>query len=194
MIKIGTKAPDFTCEAAVENQIKTVSLQDFHNKHKLLFFYPLDFTFVCPTELHALNDNLDEFKKRGIQLLGASVDSVYSHLSWLRTPKSMGGIQGIAYPLLSDLTKNIAREYGVLNEEQGVALRGVFLIDKNNIIQHASINNLPLGRNVDEILRTCDALLHFEQNGQVCPANWTPGKPAMQATEQGVREYFKESV
>jgi len=139
MICVGQKAPDFSCEAVINKQIKKISLSDFDGKYKILFFYPLDFTFVCPTELHAFQALLPEFEKRNVQLLGVSVDSVYSHLAWLNTPKEKGGIAGISYPLLSDINKTIAKEYGVLDDCQGVAFRGVFVIDKNNIIQSNSV-------------------------------------------------------
>lgn len=190
MIIIGQPAPTFSCDAIVNNQIKTVSLNDFANQYKFLFFYPLNFTFVCPTELHALQENLDQFKKRNTQILGVSVDSVYSHLSWLNTPKNVGGIAGIQFPLLSDIKKTISHSYGVLKEDAGVALRGVFLLDKENIVQHASINNLGLGRSIPELIRLVDALAHVQTNGEVCPANWNADKKAMKATQEGLKEYF----
>ena len=190
MIIVGKKAPNFICEAVINKEIKTVSLDNFENKYKLLFFYPLDFTYVCPTEMHALQEQIEEFKKRDVEVLGVSVDSVYSHLSWLDTPKTKGGILGINYPLLSDINKTIARDYGVLNEEAGVALRGVFLLDKNNVVQYSAIHNLSLGRNVHEIIRVIDALCHVEQNGKVCPANWVPGEKSMKPTTKGLHEYF----
>src|SRR5579862_7480486 len=188
MLKIGKKAPDFVCDAVVNNHIKQVSLADYPAAYKLLFFYPLDFTFVCPTELHALQENLEEFRKRNVHVMGISVDSVHSHMSWLSVPKSRGGIEGVTYPLLSDLTKNISRSYEVLNEEIGVALRGVFLLDKENIVQYASVHNLSLGRNITELLRVVDALIHVEQYGEVCPANWSVGQKAMKPTKTGVQE------
>lgn len=195
MIKIGKIAPDFMCEAALEGgTIKQVSLKDFQGIHKLLFFYPLDFTFVCPTELHALQEHLDAFKKLSIEVLAISVDSVHSHLAWLSMPKNKGGIEGISYPLLSDITKSISREYGILNEEKGVALRASFFLDKNNIVQHASINNLSLGRNVKELLRIVNALLYVEKHGEVCPADWHAGKKGMQATKEGIQAYFTQEV
>jgi peroxiredoxin (alkyl hydroperoxide reductase subunit C) len=190
MLKIGYQAPNFTCQAVVNNELKNLSLNDFSGKYKLLFFYPLNFTFVCPTELHALQDNLAEFEKRNTQIIAASVDSVHSHLAWLATPKNRGGIEGISFPLLSDLKKNIARDYGVLNDEVGVALRGVFLIDKNNVLQYAAINNLALGRNITELIRIVDALTHVESHGEVCPADWSTGKKAMKASRDGLKEYF----
>ncbi len=191
MVIIGSKAPEISCDAVVNGLIKKISLQDFQNKYKLLFFYPLDFTFVCPTELHMLQKDLHEFHARNTEVLAISVDSAYSHLAWLNTPKNKGGIEGIAYPLLADITKSIARDYGILNEQIGVALRGTFLLDKNNVIQYMSINNLPLGRNITELLRILDALIHVEKSGEVCPANWNSGAKAMKPTQDGVQAYFE---
>ena len=187
---VGNTAPAWSADALVNGEFKTLSSADYKGKWKVLYFYPLDFTFVCPTEMHALQAKLDEFRKRDVEVMGISIDSVYSHLSWLATPKNKGGIAGVSYTLISDITKNIAREYGVLNEDAGVALRGVFLIDKNNVIQYASIHNLSLGRNVHEILRVIDALAHVEENGTVCPANWVPGEKSMKPTTDGLAEYF----
>ena len=192
MIKIGKIAPEFHCDAVVDGSIKRISLADYPQDYKLLFFYPLDFTFVCPTELHALQDNITEFKKRHVQPIAISVDSVHTHLAWLNTPKTCGGIEGVTIPLVSDIHKNVARAYDVLNEEAGVSLRGVFLLDKHNVVQFASINNFALGRNVNEILRVIDALQHVEKNGEVCPANWNVGDRAMIATRDGLVEYFSE--
>ncbi len=191
MIKIGKKAPSISCEAVINGVAQNISLDDFAGKYKLLFFYPLDFTFVCPTELHALEENKEEFDKRNVVLLGTSIDSIHSHLAWLAMPKSEGGIKGISYPLLSDIHKTISSDYGVLNDEVGVAFRGAFLLDKNNIIQYMSINNLSLGRNIDELLRIVDSLIHVEKVGEVCPVNWTSGKKGMKATKEGVTEYFQ---
>lgn len=190
MLKIGHQAPQFTCDAVINQHIKKISLNDFANKYKLLFFYPLNFTFVCPTELHALQDNIAEFEKRNTQVLAASVDSVHSHLAWLFTPKNSGGIAGITFPLLADIKKTLSRDYEVLNDDAGIALRGVFLIDKENILQYAAINNFALGRNIEELLRLLDALAHTEKHGEVCPANWSPGKKAMKATQEGIKAYF----
>jgi peroxiredoxin (alkyl hydroperoxide reductase subunit C) len=190
MIKIGKQAPDFSCEAVVYGKFQRVSLADYADCYKLLFFYPLDFTFVCPTELHALQENLSEFENRNIQVLGISVDSVHAHMAWLNTPKTRGGIDGVSFPLLSDIHKTISRAYDVLHEDAGISLRGVFLIDKNNVVQYAAVNNLALGRNVKELLRVADALMHVEKNGEVCPANWSAGDRAMVATRDGVVEYF----
>lgn len=190
MIKIGKNAPDFSCQAVVDGKIKNVSLSDFDGKYKILFFYPLDFTFVCPTEILALQDNLKEFEELNTQIIGASVDSVYSHLAWLNTSREKGGIKGITYPILSDIKKTISNDYGVLIEEDGVALRGVFLLDKDNIIQSATINNLSLGRSIPELLRVIKALQFVEEKGEVCPANWEPGKKSMKASQEGLEEYF----
>lgn len=190
MIKIGAKAPAFTCEAVTDKKMTTISLEELKGKYKILFFYPLDFTFVCPTELHALQDHIEEFKKRNVEVMAVSVDSAYSHLAWLNTPKTKGGIEGVTYPLLADITKSLAKEYGVLSEDAGVALRGTFLLDKDDVIQYAAINNLPLGRNIPELVRIVDALKHVETAGEVCPANWVEGKKAMKADQKGLAEYF----
>src|SRR5262249_36902544 len=150
-------------------------LSDYKGQYVLLFFYPLNFTFVCPTELVAFSDSMDEFTKRGCAVIGVSVDSKFSHLAWVNTPRKEGGLGKIAYPIVSDLNKSISRNYGVLLEEAGVSLRGLFLIDRGGIIRHALINDLPLGRSTEEALRTLDALQHYEENGEVCPANWSKG-------------------
>ena len=186
MVCINKKAPNFDCQAVINKQIKNISLNDFDGKYKVIFFYPLDFTFVCPTELHAFQQLLPEFEKRNTQVLGVSVDSAYSHLAWLNTPKE----EGITYPVLSDIHKTIAKEYGVLDECQGIAFRGVFILDKNNIVQSITVNNLSLGRNIDEFLRVIDALQFVEKHGQVCPANWNTGKKAMDPTTEGLETYF----
>ena len=190
MLCVGKKAPDISCEAVVHGSAKHFNLASIVNKYKLLFFYPLDFTFVCPTELHALQDRLEDFAKRNVEVLAISVDSVYSHQAWLEVPRNKGGIAGVTYPILGDITKNIARSYGVLNEELGVALRGVFLLDKDNVVQYAAVNNLALGRNVAELLRVVDALIHVQNVGEVCPANWDTTQKAMKPNAQGIKEYF----
>jgi alkyl hydroperoxide reductase subunit AhpC len=172
-------APDFTAEAVVNGEFKTINLADYRGKHVLLFFYPLDFTYVCPTELVAFSDQMDEFSKRGCEILGISVDSKYTHLAWINTPRKQGGLGEIKYPILADPNKSIAKSYGVLLEEAGVALRGLFLIDKAGIVRHALVNDLPLGRSVGEALRLLDALQHFERVGEACPANWTRGQMAL---------------
>ena len=192
-VLVGSHAPDFKAKAVFSTEIKTISLSDYKNKYIVLFFYPLDFTFVCPTEMHAFQEKLSEFKNRNVELLGCSVDSEHSHLAWLNTPKEKGGIQGIQYGIISDLGGAIAKEYDVLSEGN-VAYRAVFLIDPNGVVRHQLVNDLPLGRNVDEVLRTVDALQHVEQHGEVCPANWNKGKNAMKATHESVTKYLTEKV
>lgn len=187
---VGKKAPYFEANAAIGSDFKKISLNDFKDKYVLLFFYPLDFTFVCPTELHAFNEKLDEFRKRGCEIVGCSVDSQFSHHAWLKTPKAVGGIEGIKYPILADIHKTIARSYGTLFEDGGVAFRGTFLIDKTGMVQHASINNLPLGRNVDEYLRLLDAHQFHAEHGEVCPANWQKGKTGMKTSDEGLKTWF----
>ena len=191
MVLVNKQAPDFCAKAVMNNQIvDSFKLSSYRGKYVILFFYPLDFTFVCPTELHAFQEKIGEFKKRNTEVIGVSTDSWFSHMAWLKTPKKEGGIHGVTYPIVSDFNKTIARDYGILVEEIGVALRGLFLIDKNGIVQHQVVNNLPLGRNVDEALRMVEALQFTEQHGEVCPANWREGKKAMKASESGLKEYF----
>lgn len=188
---VGKKAPNFKASAVAKGKINhRFSLDLFSGKYVILFFYPLDFTFVCPTELHAFQEKLEAFEKRSVQVIGCSVDSAYSHLAWVNTPKAKGGIEGVTYPLVADLNKTIARDYHVLNEEEGVAFRGLFLIDKEGIIRHQLVNDLPLGRSVDEALRLLDALIFHEENGEVCPANWQKGEKSMKPTQEGLATYF----
>jgi alkyl hydroperoxide reductase subunit AhpC len=182
------EAPDFTATAVVNEDFKTVKLSDYRGKYVVLFFYPLDFTFVCPTEIIAFSDKIEEFRKRGAEVLGCSIDSQFSHLAWIRTPRADGGLGGLKYPLVADLTKEISRNYGVLTDG-GIALRGTFLIDKNGILRHALVNDLPLGRNIDEAIRMIDALHFFEQHGEVCPANWKPG--SMTIDTKNAVKYFR---
>jgi peroxiredoxin (alkyl hydroperoxide reductase subunit C) len=185
-------APDFKATAVMENgEFKDVSLSDFKGQYVLLYFYPLDFTFVCPSEILAFNKKVADFKERGVQLLGCSIDSHFSHFAWRNTPVEKGGIGEIDYPLIADVKKDIARDYGVLFDES-VALRGLFLIDKEQKVRHSTINDLPLGRNVDEALRVIDALQHHEEHGEVCPANWKKGEDAMTATAEGVASYLSK--
>ncbi|MBO0701251.1 MAG: peroxiredoxin [Zavarzinella sp.] len=182
------EAPDFTADAVVNSEFRTVRLSDYKGKYVVLFFYPLDFTFVCPTEIIAFSDKIDEFHKRGCEVIGVSVDSKFCHLAWIKTPRADGGLGGLRYPLVSDLTKSISADYGVLMES-GVALRGTFLIDRNGVLRHILINDLPLGRNIDETIRMIDALHFFEQHGEVCPANWKPGALSIDTKNAG--RYFK---
>lgn len=191
---VGKQAPDFDIKAVINGGEvnESYKLSDLKNeKYTLLFFYPYDFTFVCPTELHAFQEKLEAFEKRNVQVIGCSVDSHHSHIAWLNTPKIKGGIQGITYPLIADFQKEVSVQYGVLNDD-GVAYRGLFLIDKQGIVRHQLINDLPLGRSVNEAIRMVDALQFHEKNGEVCPANWVEGKKAMAESKSGVEKYFEE--
>ena len=183
-------APDFTAEAVLgDGSISEISLSDYKGQYVLLYFYPLDFTFVCPTEIIAFNKKVEEFKKRNTQLIGVSIDSAFTHSAWRRTPLNEGGIGEIDYPLVADLKKSIATDYGVLFDDS-IALRGLFLIDKEGVVRHALVNDLPLGRSVDEAIRMVDALQYFETNGEVCPANWKQGEEAMKPDAEGVAKYL----
>jgi peroxiredoxin (alkyl hydroperoxide reductase subunit C) len=187
-------APDFSADAVMANgEFTKLSLSNFKNKYVCLFFYPLDFTFVCPSEILSFSNRAKEFEDRNTQILGVSVDSKFSHHAWRKTAIEQGGIGEIHFPLISDITKEIARDYGVLVDD-AVALRGTFLIDKSGIVRHATLNDLPLGRNVDETLRMIDALQHTEQYGEVCPAGWKKGATAMKPTADGVASYLKENA
>lgn len=187
---VTNQAPEFKATAVMEDgSFKEISLSDYKGKNVVLYFYPLDFTFVCPSEILAFNRAVGEFKERNTQLIGVSIDSQFSHLAWRNTPIEKGGIGTIDYPLVADVTKNIARDYGVLFNES-VALRGLFLIDKAGVVRHSTINDLPLGRNVDEALRMVDALDFHEAHGEVCPANWKKGEDAMKPTADGVATYL----
>ncbi|MEZ0373760.1 MAG: peroxiredoxin [Candidatus Sericytochromatia bacterium] len=191
MSLIGKKAPDFSAKAVVKSEVvNDFKLSDQRGKYVVLFFYPLDFTFVCPTELHAFQEKLSEFEKRNTQVIAVSTDSHFSHLAWLNTPKSQGGIQGVQYPIVSDFNKTISRDFDVLLEDAGVALRGLFLLDKEGVVHHATLNNLPLGRNVEEALRVVDALQYTEKHGEVCPANWHEGEKSMKPNQEGLKSYF----
>lgn len=189
---VSKQAPDFTLDAVHDGQFKQISLSDYQGKWLLLFFYPLDFTFVCPTEIIAFSDRLGEFQDLGCEVVAASVDSKYSHLAWTERPRSEGGIEGLKYPLLSDHNKTLAADYGVLLES-GVALRGLFLVDPDGVVQHATVNNLAIGRSVDEALRVLQAAQFAREHGEVCPANWKPGEPAMKADPVGSQEYFQKA-
>jgi peroxiredoxin (alkyl hydroperoxide reductase subunit C) len=185
------EAPDFTATAVMPDNSfdENFKLSSYRGKYVVLFFYPLDFTFVCPSEIIAFDAALEKFQKKNTQVIGVSVDSHFTHLAWKNTARKDGGIGQIRYPLVADLTKSIARDYGVLLDG-GVALRGLFLIDKEGKVRHALINDLPIGRSVDEALRTLDALQFNEQHGDVCPANWHAGEEAMKPTAQGVADYL----
>ncbi len=203
---IGYNAPEIKAPAVINGSeiVDDFTLEQYlGKKYVVLFFYPMDFTFVCPTELIAFQDKIEEFKSRDTAVVGCSVDSKFSHLAWLQTDRKKGGIKGVTYPLVADFAKTIAMNYGVLagdyewndDEDMGfsgepVAYRGLFLIDKKGVIRHLLINDLPLGRSVDEAIRMIDALQHFEEYGEVCPANWSKGKEAMKATNEGVSDYL----
>ncbi|MCP3967701.1 MAG: peroxiredoxin [Lentisphaerae bacterium] len=184
------QAPDFTAEAVMgDNTIQEFTLSSLRGKYVVLFFYPLDFTFVCPSEIIAFDRKLEAFKERNCELVAVSIDSAYSHFAWKNTNRDCGGIGNIQFPLIADIKKQISRDYGVLFDDS-VALRGLFLIDKEGIVRHSVVNDLPLGRDVDEAIRMVDALQFFEQNGEVCPANWHKGDAGMTPTAEGVAEYL----
>jgi len=185
------QAPDFTATAVMpDNSMKPdFKLADYRGKYVILFFYPLDFTFVCPSEILAFDRELATFKAKNCEIIGVSIDSQFSHWAWKNTPIKQGGIGNIQYPLVADLDKKISQQYGVLLEA-GIALRGTFLIDREGVIRHAVVNDLPLGRNIDEALRMVDALQFHEKHGDVCPANWAEGKAAMTPTAAGVADYL----
>lgn len=190
-VLVGKPAPKFKTKVVIGNRIiENFSLDDMKGKYVIFFFYPLDFTFVCPTELHAFQERLEEFKSRNAEIIGCSVDSCHSHHAWLQIPKDKGGIQGVTYPIVADLTKSIARDYDVLNHQEGIAYRGLFLINREGIVLHQIVNDLPLGRSVDEALRILDALIYVEKHGEVCPANWNGSKKSMKPTQEGLEQYF----
>lgn len=191
MSLIGKPAPSFQAKAVNAGEIvNDFSLSQYLGKYVVFFFYPLDFTFVCPTELHAFQEKLHEFEKKNCQVVACSVDSCYTHLAWLNSPRSKGGIEGVKYPIVADLNKNISQAYGVLLPEEGIALRGLYILDKEGIVRHQTINDLPIGRSVDEVLRTLDALISFNTHGEVCPANWQAGARSMKPTKEGLEAYF----
>ncbi|MDD2403822.1 MAG: peroxiredoxin [Victivallaceae bacterium] len=188
-------APDFVAQAVMGDGTITedFKLSDYRGKYVILFFYPMDFTFVCPSELIAFNKDLPEFKKRDTEVVSVSVDSVYTHLAWKNTEPRAGGVGNLQYPMVSDITKNISRSFGLLLND-AVALRGLFLIDRDGIVRHSVINDLPLGRSTAEALRMVDALQFFEKNGEVCPANWHQGESGMKASAEGVAEYLSKNA
>ncbi|CAI9097627.1 OLC1v1034098C1 [Oldenlandia corymbosa var. corymbosa] len=189
---VGNVAPDFEAEAVFDQEFIKVKLSEYiGKKYVILFFYPLDFTFVCPTEITAFSDRYDEFQKLNTEILGVSIDSVFSHLAWVQTDRKSGGLGDLNYPLVSDVTKSISKAYNVLIHDQGVALRGLFIIDKEGVIQHSTINNLAIGRSVDETLRTLQALQYVQENpDEVCPAGWKPGEKSMKPDPKLSKEYF----
>jgi len=183
-------APDFSATALVNGQfVDNFTLSQFQGKKVVLFFYPLDFTFVCPTEILAFSDAIAEFKARNTEVVGVSVDSQFSHAAWANTDRKEGGIKGLGFPLVSDLNKTIAESYGVLLPEAGIALRGLFIVNTKGILKHITVNDNSLGRNVEEVLRVLDAVDFTEQYGEVCPANWKKGEKAMKPTADGLKAY-----
>ncbi|MEM1240037.1 MAG: peroxiredoxin [Cyanobacteria bacterium P01_H01_bin.26] len=194
-LRVGQAAPDFTATAVVDQEFKTIKLSDYLGRYVVLFFYPLDFTFVCPTEITAFSDRYEEFTSLNTEVLGASVDSEFSHLAWIQTERKAGGIGDLAYPLISDIKKEISAAYNVLEPEAGVALRGLFLIDKDGILQHATVNNLSFGRSVDETLRVLQAVQHVQSHpDEVCPAGWTPGDKTMNPDPVKSKTFFASIV
>lgn len=191
-VLVGKPAPDFTATAVMGNNEMNESfnlLSHVKGKYAVVFFYPLDFTFVCPSEILAFDHRYQDFKDRNTEVIAVSVDSQFSHLAWKNTPVNNGGLGQVKFPMVADLTKSIARDYDVLIND-AVALRGTFLIDCNGVVRHQVVNDLPLGRNVDEAIRMVDALQFFEEHGEVCPAGWQKGKPGMKASTAGVAEYL----
>lgn len=179
-LRVGQPAPDFTATAVVDQEFKTIKLSDYRGQYVILFFYPLDFTFVCPTEITAFSNRAQEFQSTGAEILGISVDSEFAHLAWIQTDRKSGGIGDLNYPLVSDIKKEISIAYNVLDPDAGVALRGLFIIDKDGVIQHSTVNNLSFGRSVDEALRTLQAIQYVQSHpDQVCPAGWQPGDKTM---------------
>src|SRR5436190_13440893 len=189
---VSAPAPAFSGEAYINGEFRKLSLSDFKVKQLVLFFYPLDFTFVCPTEILAFTDHIEEFKKRHTEVVGVSVDSNFTHAAWAQVDRKEGGIKGVNFPLVSDLNKKIAADYGVLLQDAGIALRGLFIINKDGMLKHATINHLDLGRNIDEVLRVVDAIDFSEEHGEVCPANWKKGDKAMKPTAESLKQYMSK--
>jgi len=193
-VLVGKQAPDFSAIAVVNGEFKeNFRLVDFRGRYVLLFFYPLDFTFVCPTEILAFQEKLSAFEDLNTQVVGVSVDSQFSHYAWMGVPREQGGIEGVTYPLVSDINKTISRDYDVLVYRDGVALRGAFLIDREGIVRHQTVNDLSLGRNIGEFLRLIQAQQFVEKHGEVCPANWNKGDKSMKPSQDGLRKYFGNS-
>jgi peroxiredoxin (alkyl hydroperoxide reductase subunit C) len=189
-LRVGQAAPDFTATAVIDQEFKTIKLSSYRGKYVVLFFYPLDFTFVCPTEITAFSDRYSEFSTINTEVLGVSVDSEFSHLAWIQSDRKAGGVGDLNYPLVSDIKKTISEAYNVLTDD-GIALRGLFIIDKDGVIQHATINNLAFGRSVDETLRTLQALQYVQSHpDEVCPAGWKPGDKTMNPDPVKSKEFF----
>ncbi|CAI9726715.1 peroxiredoxin-2-like isoform X2 [Octopus vulgaris] len=192
MLKLAQKAPEFKGMAVVNGEFKTIQLSDFKGKYLVLFFYPLDFTFVCPTEITAFSDRMEEFKKINCEVVACSTDSHYSHLAWINTPRKQGGLGEMKIPLLADKTLKIASDYGCLKEDEGISFRGLFIIDEKGVLRQITINDLPVGRSVDETLRLVQAFQFTDEHGEVCPVGWKPGSNTMKPDPKGSKEYFKQ--
>ena len=190
---VGNPAPYFKASALVNGTEKQISLDDYKGKWKVLFFYPLDFTFVCPTEIIAYSDAADKFKAMNCELIACSVDSYFSHLAWAKQPRNDGGLGEVKFPIIADLDKKVARDYEVLVNDS-VALRGLFIIDDQNVVQHSTVNNLSVGRSVDETLRLVEAYQHTAKSGEVCPANWKKGSDTMKPDTAGSKAWFKKNA
>ncbi|XP_041098014.1 peroxiredoxin-2 [Polyodon spathula] len=188
--KIGKPAPHFEATAVVDGQFKHIKLSDYRGKYVVLFFYPLDFTFVCPTEITAFSDHVSDFNKINCEVIGASTDSQFSHLAWINTPRKQGGLGPLKIPLLADLSQSISRDYGVLKEDEGIAYRGLFVIDDKGILRQITVNDLPVGRSVDETLRLVQAFQFSDQHGEVCPAGWKPGSDTITPDVEKSKQYF----
>lgn len=196
-VLVGRKAPDFTVPAVLGNGeiVDKFNLHDaLKDKYGLVFFYPLDFTFVCPSELIALDHRMDDFKRRGVEVVAVSIDSHFTHNAYRNTSTKDGGIGHVKYTMAADMTHAICQSYGVEHPVAGVAFRGAFVIDKNGVVRSQIVNDLPIGRNIDELLRIIDAVQHFEDHGEVCPAGWQKGKAGMKASPKGVQEYLSENA
>lgn len=187
---IGKPAPGFHATAVVDGAFKEIKLSDYKGKYVVLFFYPLDFTFVCPTEIIAFSERAEDFRRLRCEVLGASVDSHFTHLAWVNTPRKEGGLGTINIPLLSDLTHSLAADYGVLKEDEGLTYRGLFIIDDKGVLRQITVNDLPVGRSVEEVLRLVQAFQYTDTHGEVCPAGWQPGSDTIKPTVKDSKEYF----
>ncbi|XP_051897906.1 peroxiredoxin-1-like [Pristis pectinata] len=193
--KIGHPAPDFTAKAVMPNgEFKDLTLSSYKGKYIVVFFYPLDFTFVCPTEIIAFSDRADEFRKINCEVIGASTDSHFSHLAWINTPRKQGGLGHMKVPLVADLTHSISKDYGVLKEDEGISYRGLFIIDDKGILRQITINDLPVGRSVDETLRLVQAFQFTDKHGEVCPAGWKPGSDTIKPDVEGSKKFFEKQA
>lgn len=190
-VRIGQPAPDFTATAVVDQEFKTIKLSDYRGQYVVLFFYPLDFTFICPTEVIAFSDRYSEFSDLETEVLGISVDSEFAHLAWIQTERKLGGVGDLNYPLVSDMTKAISQAYGVLEPEVGIAMRGLYVIDKEGVVQHITVNNLSFGRSIDETLRVLQAVQHVQSHpDEVCPVGWMPGDQTMNPDPVKAKDFF----